>query len=99
MQTYESLEYPESHTYLITSIIYRSIHDYLYGHKFNLSDLDMKTAKDFLFNDDYRVDWGDICISPSDLFTSVGLDIQCIRAKINKALDNPSYYKYGALYE
>lgn len=78
-----------SYRYLFISIIYRAIYDYLNPELSSLTQYDRITAKAFLFDDEYYIDWGDMLIQPSDLFETVGLNIDYVRMK----LQNPNPIK------
>jgi len=38
-----------------------------------------KTSREFIFDDDYLLDWGDLEVSPRDLCAYVGIDLDALR--------------------
>jgi len=58
----------------------------LYGTKRFDGNNTWLTAFDFIFDDEFLVDWGTILISPAEIMSMVGLDIhymrQMVRAKL-----------------
>lgn len=70
--------------FVIFKTIYQAIADYM-----NLTDskseedqFSYETAKDFLFDDDYWVQWGDIEIKSTDLMAIADLDPDWVRSKV-----------------
>ena len=85
----------DEHRVLIGAILHSCIKDYLYPKQRDHKD-NYKYAQNFIFDDNYRVDWGDLVISPSELVAGIGLDIEWIRAKVrNKEKDKNRTYTPG----
>ena len=81
---------------LIIAVLHQAIKDYLYVAN-AATQCSKVTAHGFLFNDEYRVDWGDKVMSPSELLGEADIDISWLRDKIiakQAALPpNPRYNK------
>lgn len=74
---------------LIYEIIQRAAKDFLtLSQATSISDrYDYETACQFLFDDSYRIDYGDTVKSLRDLADIIGLDVEWIRETIMKGKD------------
>ena len=75
--------------YLILKIVEQAVRDYLTleNSKAPIDRVYFETAQGFLFDDDYRIQWGDMIVSFNDMLDFLDLDIDWFRgeAKILKA--------------
>lgn len=69
---------------IIMKMIEQAVRDYLrlQGAVSVKDQLDYDTAVDFLFEDDYRVPWGDVELSLNDFLNILGLDTSWFRARV-----------------
>ena len=71
---------------LIARVFYQAIADYLMTNHTKLTTLttiyDVRQATDFLFDDNYVVDWGGRNCSPEELLQVIGLDLKYLREKL-----------------
>jgi len=72
--------------FLILKVLEQSIRDYisLFGSNISSEQALWETAFGFIFDDDYRVLWGDKEMSPEDLIGIVDVDISYLRERVRK---------------
>lgn len=88
----------DEHRVLITAVLFSAIREYLYPstiqHEYQRKKY-RDLARDFLFMDEYRLDWGEWILSPKELLLGIDLDIDWIRVRIVKKQQvlgpNPRY--------
>jgi len=82
--------------FLILKIIEQSIRDYiaLYQIESQPEYGDWITAKDFLFDDTYKINWGDQDISLLELCEIVNMDLLYLRKRVQQRFKK-RHYHYG----
>lgn len=84
--------------YIIFRVIYQAVSDYM-----NLGDakteeeiFNWQSAKDFLFNDEYYLMWGEIEVKSTDLMDLVDIDPEWIRDKVTQKA-HPVFHVDGVI--
>lgn len=75
--------------FVILKVLEQSVRDYctLYNAESQREKDDWESAKGFLFDDDYTVDWGEWEITPEELLDLVDLDINWVREQAQKKFE------------
>jgi hypothetical protein len=73
--------------FLILKIIEQAVRDFisLEGSTAPIEQFGYETAVDFLFKDDYEINWGDTTITFCDLLDFLDVDIEWFREKVLQA--------------
>ena len=71
---------------LIMKVVEQAVRDYLllYNSEFANEKEAWETAHDFLYDDEYRLEWGTWTLSPEELLEIINMDIHYIREQIAK---------------
>jgi hypothetical protein len=81
---------------LILAVLSDAIHSYIYypryvknyGPQHDTLIKKASEASEFLFSDDFRLDWGDWTISPEELLREASMDLPWVRERIRKKLQD-----------
>lgn len=84
---------PEESRILIYKLLEQAIRDYvqLYKSEFSHEKYAWITAKAFLFDDDYLLEWGSWTMCPEELLEVINIDLSWLRIQIIKQFND----KYG----
>lgn len=90
----------EESRYLLLKIVEQAVRDYLSLRTSN-TPIDREfyeTACEFLFDDDYQIEYGDLNLSLKDILEGTDVEIIWFREKVLKLKEkkNCEYLKYGA---
>ena len=79
--------------FLVLKVVEQAVRDYisLFGSNSNSEKTLWDTAKGFIFDDEYRIMWGDKETSTEDLLHYVDIDISYLRERVRKQFKE----KYG----
>jgi hypothetical protein len=74
---------------LMLKVLEQSIRDYcsLQNSETLVERETWESARDFLFDDEYRISWGDMSLKTEEFLDIVDLDIQWVRDQVNKKLN------------
>lgn len=76
----------EEAKFLMLKVLEQAIRDYISLEKVNIPNSNMlwEQARDFLFEDDYCISWGEMVITLTDLLDILDMDIEWVRMKTKK---------------
>lgn len=79
---------------IILEVAERAAKDYLYyikqSEEENDHNWDLWTAEQFIFNEEYLIDWGDEVWTPRELLQRAGIEIEWLRRVIKEKLKKES---------
>lgn len=89
------IPFPDSYSperALILAVLEQAIRDILYPNIIPKARraIEVNSAKQFIFNENYLIDWGDTPLSPASLLELVDLDIKVIRDMLRKKMKSPN---------
>lgn len=77
---------PEESRFLLLKVIEQSVRDYisLYNSESPGEQVLWEEARGYLFNDNYKIQWGDLEIGLEDVLTILDMDISWVRKEIKR---------------